>query len=72
MKHLLFLTLVTGLCPKSIWSLDKRREVTGKRLSSPVSTKKSHGKCSVKDAKVGRGFRDTRDEAGSHLSVTSG
>lgn len=70
MKHLLFL-IVTGLCPKSVCSLDKRRrKVTEKRLSSPASTKKSHKKCSVKDAKVERGFRETRDEAGPYLSKT--
>lgn len=46
--------------------------MTEKRLSSSVSTKKSHEKCSVKDDKLDGGgiVRETRDEAGPHLSIS--
>lgn len=58
---------VTGLCPKSICSLDKESDRDEAVITSK-HTEKSW-ECSVKYAKLEGGFRETKDKAGPHSSM---
>lgn len=67
MKHLLFFNSVTGLCPKSICSLDKESDRDEVVITS--KHKEKSWECSVKYAKLEGGFRETKDKAGPYSST---